>query len=345
MLASTILESAAQDKAEEKLQEISRLGELLPRSEYFKPQKDGRKASKVLGKTPSKVAKQRSKPVVAPSISKTVQENFPPSLKAWNFIKVDDELQLLEIWKVVRYNEIANGLEREEEDADLASMGKMKFTPAEKAAKRLANGGRWEPNTAALRQDTQPDVSSHSEPAFGNQPQRLCSVKAQLSRRGAQITKLIAILRRKIATNRVMQTALKAAYKILPSLEEQVTYARILDMAKKAPNKVGINQEVSNALKEAGLVVQWDKQSLQSPIQILKNKSVQTVNSKPDVKTNQESQKRPKLVPLPTIIIEQDEGNVKFSLFLATFPKPGAISQRLTWLRPTSASVSVVLWH
>ena len=33
-------------------------------------------------------------------------ENFPSSLKAWNSINVDDEMQLLEIWKVVRYNEV-----------------------------------------------------------------------------------------------------------------------------------------------------------------------------------------------------------------------------------------------
>ncbi|XEU95815.1 hypothetical protein FSHL1_001100 [Fusarium sambucinum] len=31
-------------------------------------------------------------------------ENFPPSLKAWNSINVDDEMQLWEIWKTVRYN-------------------------------------------------------------------------------------------------------------------------------------------------------------------------------------------------------------------------------------------------
>ena len=51
-----------------------------------------------------------------------------------------------------------------------------------------------------------------------------------------------------------MQVALKAAYKILPSLEKQATYARILDMAKKTPNTSRINQEVSYVLKEAGLV-------------------------------------------------------------------------------------------
>jgi hypothetical protein len=33
-------------------------------------------------------------------------ENFPSSLKAWNSINVDDEMQLSEIWKVVRYNEV-----------------------------------------------------------------------------------------------------------------------------------------------------------------------------------------------------------------------------------------------
>ncbi|KAF4999120.1 hypothetical protein FGRMN_2683 [Fusarium graminum] len=33
-------------------------------------------------------------------------ENFPSSLKAWNSINVDDEMQLGEIWRVVRYNEV-----------------------------------------------------------------------------------------------------------------------------------------------------------------------------------------------------------------------------------------------
>ncbi|KAJ4247759.1 hypothetical protein NW762_012967 [Fusarium torreyae] len=33
-------------------------------------------------------------------------ENFPSSLKAWNSINVDDEMQLSEIWRVVRYNEV-----------------------------------------------------------------------------------------------------------------------------------------------------------------------------------------------------------------------------------------------
>ncbi|RBR10600.1 hypothetical protein FVER53590_12130 [Fusarium verticillioides] len=33
-------------------------------------------------------------------------ENFPSSLKAWNSINVDDEIQLREIWRVVRYNEV-----------------------------------------------------------------------------------------------------------------------------------------------------------------------------------------------------------------------------------------------
>lgn len=119
--------------------------------------------------------------------------------------------------------------------------------------------------------------------------QHLCSTKAQISQRDAQITKMIAIVRRKVATNRVMQVALKAAYKILPSLEEQATYARIVDMAKKVPNTFGINQEVADVLKEAGLVVNWDKQSLESPIQLVEDKSVQTIN-KPDIELSNESQ-------------------------------------------------------
>ncbi|KAH7185878.1 uncharacterized protein B0J16DRAFT_399701 [Fusarium flagelliforme] len=164
--------------------------------------------------------------------------------------------------------------------------------------------------------------------------QRLCSTKAQISRRDAQVTKMIAIVRRKIATNRVMQVALKAAYKILPSLDEQVTYSRILEMAKKTPNKDGINQEVSDVLKEAGLVVNWDKQSLESPIQLLQDKSVQTINepnveineepvqsqspttspvqtldNKSDVNANQESQKH-QLLATPSVTILDDKMDI-----------------------------------
>lgn len=58
-----------------------------------------------------------------------------------------------------------------------------------------------------------------------------------------------AIVHRKVATNRVMQVALKAAYKILPSLEKQATYARILDMAK-IPNTLGINQKISDVQRK-----------------------------------------------------------------------------------------------
>ena len=164
--------------------------------------------------------------------------------------------------------------------------------------------------------------------------QLLCSIKSQISRRDAQITKMIAIVRRKVATNRVMQVALKAAYKILPSLEEQATYARILDMAKKVPNTFGINQEVADVLKEAGLVVNWDKRSLESPIQILEDKSVQTinepeiepnnefqqcqpsttspvqlVNNVPDVNTNQESQKH-ELLATPSVKVLDDKMDI-----------------------------------
>jgi hypothetical protein len=97
--------------------------------------------------------------------------------------------------------------------------------------------------------------------------QRLCSVEAELSRRDAQVTKLIAILRRKITTNRVMHTALKAAFKVLPDLKHQTTLARVLELSHNAPRKVGIQQELSDALKEAGLVVDWDKPVMQSPAQ------------------------------------------------------------------------------
>ncbi|KAJ4131672.1 hypothetical protein NW768_005865 [Fusarium equiseti] len=133
--------------------------------------------------------------------------------------------------------------------------------------------------------------------------QRLYSSAAQLSRRDTQITKLIGIVHCKVATNRVMQIALKAAYKILPSLEEQLTCSRILNMAKKAPN-IRINQEASNILKEVGLVVNWDKQSLKSPIQTLENKSIQTINKQSDIETNQESQKHPTFYLADTVFFE-----------------------------------------
>ncbi|KAL4724035.1 hypothetical protein ACLX1H_008639 [Fusarium chlamydosporum] len=80
---------------------------------------------------------------------------------------------------------------------------------------------------------------------------RINALEADLSHRDAQVTKLIAILRRKITTNRVVQTALKAAYKILPSLEQQATYSRILEISKKAPHEAGARKELSDTLKEA----------------------------------------------------------------------------------------------
>ncbi|KAF5670515.1 hypothetical protein FHETE_4422 [Fusarium heterosporum] len=78
------------------------------------------------------------------------------------------------------------------------------------------------------------------------------SLDAKLSRREQQIKNMATIMRRKIATNRVVLVAFKAAYKILPSLKEKNHYSRILELAKQAPHRDRVEWELAEALKEAG---------------------------------------------------------------------------------------------
>jgi chromosome segregation ATPase len=87
--------------------------------------------------------------------------------------------------------------------------------------------------------------------------QQFRDADAKIARRELQIKNLVTIMRRKIATNRVITIAFKAAYKVLPTLQEKCRYARILELAKQAPCKDGLSRELTGVLKEAGFNLVW----------------------------------------------------------------------------------------
>jgi chromosome segregation ATPase len=80
---------------------------------------------------------------------------------------------------------------------------------------------------------------------------------AKLALRELQIKNMITIMRRKLATNRVILVALRAAHKVLPTLKEKRRYARILELAKQAPHKDGVLRELVGVLQEAGFKLSW----------------------------------------------------------------------------------------
>lgn len=80
---------------------------------------------------------------------------------------------------------------------------------------------------------------------------------AMLALREQQIKNMVTIMRRKIATNRVVLVALKAAAKVLPTLKEKRRYARILELAKQAPYRDGVSRELVGVLQEAGFNLSW----------------------------------------------------------------------------------------
>ncbi|KAH7264936.1 uncharacterized protein BKA55DRAFT_734271 [Fusarium redolens] len=88
---------------------------------------------------------------------------------------------------------------------------------------------------------------------------QICATEAKLSRRNFQVAKLVSALGRKVAANRISLVALRAAYKIIPSLEHQVQYEKVLSMAKKLPHKTGIEREMKECLREAGFSISFDK--------------------------------------------------------------------------------------
>ncbi|KAF9770599.1 hypothetical protein IL306_011835 [Fusarium sp. DS 682] len=103
--------------------------------------------------------------------------------------------------------------------------------------------------------------------------EKVCATEAKASRRDFQITKLVSILRRKVTTNRVSLIALQAAYKIIPSLEQQAQYEKVLSMAKKFLHVVGINKEMKECLEEVGFSVSFDNKGamvLRQPVEVIK---------------------------------------------------------------------------
>ncbi|KAI1038042.1 hypothetical protein LB505_001590 [Fusarium chuoi] len=88
---------------------------------------------------------------------------------------------------------------------------------------------------------------------------QICAGEARFTRRNLQVTNLICALRRKISTNRISVVALRAAYKVIPSLEQKARCMRILSMARKFPHQTGIEKEMKECLADAGLVISFDK--------------------------------------------------------------------------------------
>ncbi|KAG5748404.1 hypothetical protein H9Q69_003432 [Fusarium xylarioides] len=88
---------------------------------------------------------------------------------------------------------------------------------------------------------------------------QLCAGEAKFTRRNLQVSSLICALRRKISTNRISTVALRAAYKVIPSLEQKARCMRILAIARKLPHKTGIEKEMKQCLADAGLLISFDK--------------------------------------------------------------------------------------
>ncbi|KAF4424257.1 hypothetical protein FACUT_10351 [Fusarium acutatum] len=88
---------------------------------------------------------------------------------------------------------------------------------------------------------------------------QICAGRAKSTRRNLQVANLICALRRKISTNRISIVALRAAYKVIPSLEQKARCMRILSMARKLPHKTGIEKEMKECLADAGLLISFDK--------------------------------------------------------------------------------------
>lgn len=94
---------------------------------------------------------------------------------------------------------------------------------------------------------------------YESSQKQVCASEAKLTRRNFQVANLICALRRKVSANRISVVALRAAYKIIPSLEQKAQCKRILSMARKLPHKTGIESEIKECLGDAGLLISFDK--------------------------------------------------------------------------------------
>ncbi|CAJ0547713.1 Ff.00g044670.m01.CDS01 [Fusarium sp. VM40] len=111
---------------------------------------------------------------------------------------------------------------------------------------------------------------------------------AKLARRELQIKNMITIMRRKIATNRVVLVALKAAAKVLPTLKEKRRYARIFELAKQAPYKDGVSRELAGVLREAGFNLSWVEPgaATQTPEQMSEEPTTAAAEQDTDMQTS-----------------------------------------------------------
>ncbi|KAF4447509.1 hypothetical protein F53441_8993 [Fusarium austroafricanum] len=110
---------------------------------------------------------------------------------------------------------------------------------------------------AKLRQQLEDLQAKHK-----SAEQYICGVEAKVSRRDLQVTKLISILRRKVGTSRVCLVALKAAYRILPGLDDKAKFEKIFTMAKKTPHRAGLEKEMTGCLREAGFSISYGEHGI-----------------------------------------------------------------------------------
>ncbi|EEU46788.1 uncharacterized protein NECHADRAFT_77544 [Fusarium vanettenii 77-13-4] len=85
--------------------------------------------------------------------------------------------------------------------------------------------------------------------------QRIKNLEEEVLSYRKQIEKLVVVLRNKTRKALVASIAIKAAYKIVPSLKDQATIQRLQSLSEKATSPRWVEKDVDSMLKEAGVVV------------------------------------------------------------------------------------------
>ncbi|KAJ4254380.1 hypothetical protein NW762_009975 [Fusarium torreyae] len=88
---------------------------------------------------------------------------------------------------------------------------------------------------------------------------QIADLGAKVSRREKQMHKLINTIYCKARTAHVAIIALKAAYKLVPKLEERATLKHVLEVAQQAPIEEAVENDVTKALKSAGIKIAADR--------------------------------------------------------------------------------------
>ncbi|RSL53599.1 hypothetical protein CEP54_010335 [Fusarium duplospermum] len=97
-----------------------------------------------------------------------------------------------------------------------------------------------------------------------------------------QAEKLATALRNKARKALVCSIALKSAYKIVPSLEDQATIKRVQSLSEKAISPLWVEKEVDLVIQEAG--VAWTNEI---------NNSLRTPALTPSRETTNDEERRP----------------------------------------------------